>query len=381
MKENEGLGMFKKYIAYYRNNGIVPYIWMILCILPFYFVFQATSTVKIILGIVMTVIFLVIYRIAISAKGWSVYIWATILITISVTSTSLFSYVYFAFFLAYYIGNIKQKTAFFTFYFINLATFSIAINFILIQRDALFLQQLPFVIIVWVSIFLLPLTIRSRKVKVQLETKLEDANKKIAELVLIEERDRISRDLHDTLGQKLSLIGLKADLARRVMNSNPEQARNELKDIQQTARTALNEVRKLVSSMRSIRLKDEIVRVSEMLEVAQIQFSGIQLPKLKNVTVLTENILSMCLKEAVTNIVKHSGATVCTITIEQTEEEIEMKIRDNGRFEEYETCFERGHGLVGMKERLEFVNGSLDIEVDDETVFIIKVPNDVKQTD
>ena len=373
--------MFKKYINYYKNNGIVPYIWMILCVLPFYYIFQATSTVKVIIGIVLTVIFLVIYRIAISAKGWSIYIWASILIAISIASTSLFDYVYFAFFLAYFIGNIKRKGAFFTFYFINLTASSIAINFNLIQQEPLFMQQLPFVLIVWVSIFLLPLTIRSRKVKEQLELKLENANKKIAELVLIEERDRISRDLHDTLGQKLSLIGLKADLARRVMNNNPEAARNEMKDVQQTARTALNEVRKLVSSMRSIRLKDEIVRVSEMLEVAQIQFNGVQIPKLKNVTVLTENILSMCLKEAVTNIVKHSGATACTITIEQTEKEIEMKIRDNGRFEGYETCFERGHGLVGMKERLEFVNGSLEIKVDDETVFIIKVPNDVKQTD
>ena len=227
--------MFKKYINYYKNNGIVPYIWMILCVLPFYYIFQATSTVKVIIGIVLTVIFLVIYRIAISSKGWSVYIWASILIAISITSTSLFDYVYFAFFLAYFIGNIKQKGAFFTFYFINLTASSVAINFNLIQQEPLFMQQLPFVLIVWVSIFLLPLTIRSRKVKEQLELKLENANKKIAELVLIEERDRISRDLHDTLGQKLSLIGLKADLARRVMNNNPEAARNEMKDVQQTA--------------------------------------------------------------------------------------------------------------------------------------------------
>ncbi|MBD3110140.1 sensor histidine kinase [Bacillus sp. AGMB 02131] len=373
--------MLKKYIAYYKNNGIVPYIWMILCVLPFYFIFQATSTFKIIIGIVLTVIFLVIYRIAITAKGWSVYVWASILIAISVSAITLFSYVYFGFFLAYYIGNIKQKSAFFTFYFINGVTSSIAINFILLQQEPLLMKQLPFVIIVWISIFLLPLTIRSRKVKEQLEIKLEDANKKIAELVLIEERDRISRDLHDTLGQKLSLIGLKADLARRVMNNDPEAARNELKDVQQTARTALNEVRQLVSSMRSIRLKDEIVRVTDMLEVAQIEFNAIQLPKLKNVTLLTENILSMCLKEAVTNIVKHSGATACSITIEQSANGIQMKIHDNGRFKDYESSFERGHGLTGMKERLEFVNGSLDIKISEGTTLIITVPNDVKQTD
>ncbi|WP_336493080.1 histidine kinase dimerization/phosphoacceptor domain-containing protein, partial [Methylobacterium nigriterrae] len=88
----------------------------------------------------------------------------------------------------------------------------------------------------------------------------------------------------DTLGQKLSLIGLKSDLARRLITKNPEQARNELKDVQQTARTALNEVRKMVSSMRGIRLKDELVRVEELLEAAQIQLNGVEELRLTNVS-------------------------------------------------------------------------------------------------
>jgi len=381
IEEIEGSYMFEKYIAYYKNNGIVPYVWMILCILPFYFIFQATSTFKVVIGIVLTIIFFVIYRISISAKGWSIYVWVCILIAISTASTSLFSYIYFAFFLAYFIGKIGKRGGFFTLYIINIVCTTAAINFNLVQQEPLFMKQLPIVVIVFLSIILLPLTVRSRSIKGQLELKLKDANEKIAELVLIEERERISRDLHDTLGQKLSLIGLKADLARRLMNNNPEQARNELKDVQQTARTALNEVRKLVSSMRSIRLKDEIMRVTQMLDAAEIQFNGVQMPKLKNVTLLTENILSMCLKEAVTNIVKHSGATDCSIIIEQSWEEIQLTIQDNGQFKDRDTCLERGHGLVGMKERLEFVNGSMEIQTEGKTTLIIKVPNDVKQAD
>ena len=131
------------------------------------------------------------------------------------------------------------------------------INLELILREGQIVWQLPFVIIVWLSIIFLPLSMRNKAVRFVLEEKLEDANKRISELVKAEERQRIARDLHDTLGQKLSLIGLKSDLASKLVHKDPDRARAELKDVQQTARTALNEVRKMVSEMRGIRLKEE----------------------------------------------------------------------------------------------------------------------------
>jgi two-component system sensor histidine kinase DesK len=154
-----------------------------------------------------------------------------------------------------------------------------------------------------------------------------------------------------------------------------------MKDVQQTARTALNEVRKMVSSMRGMRLKDEIVLVNQILEAAQINFSGVNEFKLTNVSLLTEHILSMCLKEAVTNVVKHSEATSCFISIEQSWKEITMIIQDDGVFkcEDVDLC--KGNGLIGIKERLEFVNGSIELLAEDGTTLIIRVPNDVKQAD
>ncbi|WP_102347655.1 sensor histidine kinase [Bacillus sp. Marseille-P3661] len=365
-----------------KSNGISPYIWTILCILPFYFIFQSDrSTIEKIIGIALTVLFFIFYRLAFHSKNvWLVYLWTIILIGISITSSSLFSYVYFSIFLSHYIGNIKDRTAFFILYFVHLISTSIAINFNIIQLDELFLKQLPFVIIVWISVILLPLSIYNRKEKGQLEEKLEDANKRISELIILEERHRIARDLHDTLGQKLSLIGLKSDLARKLVYKNPEQARQEMKDVQQTARTALNEVRKLVSSMRGIRLKDELITVKQILAAAEIEYNEVKDFKLTNVSLLTENILSMCLKEAVTNIVKHSGATRCSISIEQSWKEISMTIKDNGVFKDPNER-DKGHGLIGMRERLEFVNGSMQIKTDNGTILDLRVPNDVKQTD
>lgn len=373
--------MIKKYLEFQRNSGISPYIWTILWILPFYFIFQSDSTIVMIVGILLTFAFFILYQIAFFAKGWVVYLWAFILMAISITSTSLFSYIYFAFFVAHYIGNIKDRVTFLILYFIHLISTSTSINFSILQMDELFLKQLPFVIIIWISVILLPFSIYNRNEKGQLEEKLEDANKKIAQLAINEERQRIARDLHDTLGQKLSLIGLKSDLARRVIYKNPEQARNELKDVQQTARTALNEVRKMVSSMRRTKLKDEIILVKKILEAAGIEYKGTEDIILSNASLLTENILSMCVKEAVTNIVKHSGATVCSISVEETWKETIVKIKDNGVFKHSVENLHKRHGLIGMNERLEFVNGSMELITDEGTIIIIRVPNDVKQTE
>ena len=373
--------MIKKYMTFQKNNGIAPYIWTILCILPFYFIFRSPSTIEIVVGILLTLVFFILYRIAFISKGWPVYLWTLILIGISITASSLFSYVYFAFFLAYFIGNIKDRIPFFSLYFIHLISTSAAINYNIVIHEKLFLQQLPFVIIIWISVILLPFSIHNRKERGQLEEKLEDANKRISELVKIEERNRIARDLHDTLGQKLSLIGLKSDLARKLIIKDPELARQELKDVQQTARTALSEVRKMVSSMRGIRLKDEILRVKQMINAAQINFVSEGDFTLANVSLLTENILSMCLKEAVNNVVKHSEAKTCFISIEQSWKETVMTIRDDGVFKGETGILAEGHGLIGMKERLEFINGSLELLTKDGTTLMIRVPNDIKPLD
>jgi two-component system, NarL family, sensor histidine kinase DesK len=377
--ENEVLFMIKRYMTFQKNNGIAPYIWTVLGILPFYFIFQAPSTIEIVVGILLTLIFFILYRIAFISKGWPVYLWTLILIAISITATNLFSYVYFAFFLAYFIGNIKDRVAFLTLYFIHLISTSASINYSIVMQEKLFLQQLPFVIIIWISVILLPFSIYNRKERGQLEVKLEDANKRISELVKLEERQRIARDLHDTLGQKLSLIGLKTDLARKLISKDPEQAKSELKDVQQTARTALSEVRKMVSSMRGIRLKDEIQRVKQIIKAAQIHFISEGEFTLSNVSLLTENILSMCLKEAVNNVVKHSGAKNCIISIEQSSKETVLTIRDDGKFKGDTEKLAEGHGLIGMKERLEFINGGLELVTKEGTTLIIRVPNDVKQ--
>jgi len=83
---------------------------------------------------------------------------------------------------------------------------------------------------------------------------------------------------------------------------------------------------------------------------------------LENTPLLVENVLSMCLKEAATNVVKHSKATWCHITIEQSETEVNVQVEDNGKGISDQIDTYQSNGLQGMRERLDFVNGSMELQ-------------------
>jgi two-component system sensor histidine kinase DesK len=373
--------MFKRVQIFPKSSGISPYVWLMFIILPFYFIFRSSSEAEIVYGILMILLFFFCYRITLNAKGWPVYVGTSVQIAISIAMTLLFSYAYFSFFLAFFIGNIQNKAGFITLYIVHIVTSFITVNLGFILQDKFFITQTPFILISLIAVILLPLNSYNRNKRGELQEQLKDANLRIAELVKLEERQRIARDLHDTLGQKLSLIGLKSDLANKLVLKNPERARSEIKDVQQTARTALKEVRLLVSRMRGTRLEDEIMSVKQILKAAQIKFNVEGNHSLENVSLLSENVLSMCLKEAVTNVVKHSKATDCTLILEQTPTELAMKVRDNGAVRADELNFKQGHGLQGMKERLEFVNGTLEIAMTGGTTLIARIPHNIKLPD
>lgn len=370
--------MQKWHQIFQRNTGLNPYVWVVFYILPFYFIFRSSSTYQVVIGIIMILVFFVCYVLSFVSKGWLVYFWTSVQILISITMSLVFGYVYFSLFLAFFIGNIKSRIGFFTLYSIHLITTVITINYGFISKTPWFITQLPFVMLSVVAVILLPVTTYNRNKNDKLQVQLEDANKKISEMVKLEERQRIARDLHDTLGQKLSLIGLKSDLASKLITKDPARAQVEIDDVRQTARTALKEVREMVTQMRGTRLEDEIFRITQILKAAQIEFTLEGNPELSNVSLMNENVLSMCLKEAVNNIVKHSSATACSISIEPGRSGLTVTVKDNGVGIPSESAYTRGNGLRGMWERLDFVNGSMDLRSDQGTILVIKVPNVLK---
>lgn len=367
--------MQKWYQIIHKNTGLSLYIWGVFYILPFYFIFKASSPYQMISGITMVILFFVCYVLAFVSKGWQVYFWTSVQIIITISMTLSFGYVYFSVFLAFFIGNLQNKVGFFTLYTIHLVTMTLAINYGLVTRNPILISQVPFVLISLIGVILLPISTYNRIKREKLLGQLEDANKRISELVKLEERQRIARDLHDTLGQKLALIGLKSDLAGKLMNKDPQQAQAEINDVNQTARTALKEVREMVTQMRGTRVEDELYRIKQILKAAHIEFILEGDYKLDNISLLNENVISMCLKEAVTNVVKHSDSTQCIVSFEPSRADLFIRVIDNGIGLPEQRAYTRGNGLRGMRERLEFVNGSLDISSDNGTIVTIRVPN------
>ncbi|WP_328797886.1 sensor histidine kinase [Heyndrickxia oleronia] len=230
------------------------------------------------------------------------------------------------------------------------------------------LYILPFLVIMILS----PFGIRSMNKRMELEKQLDQANEKIKELVKREERTRIARDLHDTLGHTLSLITLKSQLVEKLTKIDPERAQIEAKEIEKTSRSALKQVRELVSSMRAITIAEELIQVQEILQAAGIAYHHEGLTDLSNIPPLTQNIISMCLKEAVTNVVKHSKAKNCSITIQSTTDSLRFIVKDDGIGLNNKN--ENGNGLKGMEERLSLIDGILLLSHQKGTSLELQIP-------
>lgn len=133
--------------------------------------------------------------------------------------------------------------------------------------------------------------------------------------------------------------------------------------------------------MKGEKLQAEFIRVKQLLKAAQISCEVEGDVTLTNTPLLVENTLVMCLKEAITNVVKHSQATFCKIGIVHSPEQWLMRIEDDGVGITKENISLRNNGIQGMRERLEFVNGSLKINAKQGTQLTIQIPNVIKQSE
>jgi two-component system sensor histidine kinase DesK len=177
-----------------------------------------------------------------------------------------------------------------------------------------------------------------------------------ARLAVSEERLRIARDLHDLLGHTLTLISLKNELARRLIASDPGRAEAELADAGRVTREALAQVREAVHGYRRLAFADALDSARATLAAAGIEcrVEGVA----SGLSSQVETVLAWGLREATTNVVRHSNARSCSITLSIGGGDAALQVEDDG------TTMSRangdGSGLTGLAERARGLHGTLE---------------------
>ena len=175
-----------------------------------------------------------------------------------------------------------------------------------------------------------------------------------ASLALSEEREEIARDVHDVLGHSLTVITLKAELAQRLLEIDPARAGAEMEAIAQLSRASLAEVRSTVTRLRVPDFSGEIEGAGRALQTAGIRAELPEAQSALAVAGVNAKLFSWVLREAVTNMVRHSDANAARVRLGVTG----LDILDNG----VGVGDARGNGLTGMAQRVAASGGSVVIE-------------------
>ena len=217
-----------------------------------------------------------------------------------------------------------------------------------------------------VSVTIIGVTIFSTAQVRRTNRELVQARHELARLAVADERARIARDLHDTLGQSLSVITLKSELAGRLLPDEPERARSEVGDIERVAREAMASIRETVGGYRRPTLEAELAAARETLAAADIT------PSIETVEEglppVVDAVLAWTVREGITNVVRHSNARHVRIRIGRRADWAEATITDDGSglvrgdviTGNDDDRAAAGSGLIGLSERVTALGGRFE---------------------
>src|SRR5580693_3351833 len=202
----------------------------------------------------------------------------------------------------------------------------------------------------------------------RMNRKLRKADEEIEHLAKVAERERIARDLHDVLGHTLSVITLKSELAGKLIDHDPERAKAEMADVEQTSRAALADVRSTIRGYRAHSLEAELKQARATLETAGVIVRAES--EEVRLTPAQESVVALVVREAVTNVVRHARAHNCYLRLIPVNGNCRIEIQDDGRG----GGAVEGNGLRGMRERIEALGGTLERENSAGTRLSIEFP-------
>jgi two-component system, NarL family, sensor histidine kinase DesK len=209
--------------------------------------------------------------------------------------------------------------------------------------------------VVITTVGLFPLALRRLS---ETNNALVDAREEVARLAVVDQRLRFARDLHDLLGHSLTVIRAKSELASRLALTDVDRAAQEMDEVEAIAREALAEVRETVTGYRRPTLAGELAGARTALGAAAIELDTAVDVKLDSLPADVDETLGWVLREAVTNVVRHSAGTRCRVAVHDHDAgNITLEVTDDGRG----APGQLGHGLSGARERLELVDGTLEV--------------------
>jgi two-component system sensor histidine kinase DesK len=257
---------------------------------------------------------------------------------------SSLGYLIFGFFTIAYLVTTRQAVLAISG---SIALFVLEMWYLGANREMIISMLVPSVTLAIIAIF----TAYAHRNQLQLRRSQDE----ILRLATLAERERIGRDLHDLLGHTMSVVALKSELARKLIDRDVDAARVEIAEVERVARDALAQVRNAVSGIRSTALSTELLAATALLEAqgfkVKCETENVKLPHDR------ETALALSLREAATNVRRHSGAKVVTIRVRKDEGSVVVEVADDGRGGRIVP----GNGLNGMRERLDTVGGTLSL--------------------
>jgi signal transduction histidine kinase len=194
---------------------------------------------------------------------------------------------------------------------------------------------------------------------------LEEYAKQIEKVTLLEERNRLARDLHDTVGHTFTSVIMGLDAASFLMNSSPDKAQEQVVMLSNVMRKSLSEIRSQIHQISPSEDREELS--SQLIKIADdfalhtrtlIHFEH-QSPQTIHLSSQGTITLIRCLQESLTNAIRHGHANEIVITLKEESKKVILTIKDNGRGM---SVIKYGFGLSGMKERLESQQGSIHVK-------------------
>ncbi|AMV61963.1 sensor histidine kinase [Pediococcus damnosus] len=191
------------------------------------------------------------------------------------------------------------------------------------------------------------------------QNQLHQTNRRLQTIVQRDEHERIARDLHDTLGQSFSMITIKTELAKKLLQKAPEKVVPELDDIEKTSRQNLQMVRKIVNDLHQKSISETLLEQSKNLAAAEVLLTtNNEEMALKWPTVI-QGRFTAAMTEALTNVIRHAKAQSVQISFTSDARHYQVLIQDDGRGHKFERS--GSNGIRGMRARMLEGNGKFEI--------------------